>query len=362
MYDLSLKTGEVLKIIKEYPGMTLLEVSIPGEGRAKAINYPVLTGEVNSGDRVMLNTTAVELKLGTGGYHFVCCNLTNQGKGPQEKPGQKTSGHIMKLRYTPFQVRTLSVEEKESPHHEVIKNFKDLGGHPVVIIPLHSLLAPLAIVFKKLYPKKRVVYIMSEGGSLTLELSDLVRNLLERGFLDRTITAGQAFGGDFEAINIFTALAAAREVAGGDLIIAGMGPGIAGTGTRLGFSGVENAFINYAVRILQGRSIIVPRVSFADKRRRHYGLSHHSVTLLKDLIDNRVELALPEHDLLQSQLEENGLLQRHDIFFYRIDEVAGVLEESGFNFYSMGRRLADDPLFFITAGLAVYRLENLIKE
>ena len=31
----------------------------------------------NVGDEVLLNTTAVELSLGTGGYHFVIANLNN---------------------------------------------------------------------------------------------------------------------------------------------------------------------------------------------------------------------------------------------------------------------------------------------
>ena len=78
-----------------------------------AINYPPLTGRL-LGDHVLINTMAEELQLGSGGYHFVLANLaalkhTSQG-----------SGHIMKLRYTPQQIRVLAAEEEASPHHALL--------------------------------------------------------------------------------------------------------------------------------------------------------------------------------------------------------------------------------------------------
>jgi hypothetical protein len=355
MYELSIKTGKVLRIIDDQPGITILEVKLDHGDIVPAINYPLLTGRVNPGDKVVLNSTAVELKLGTGGYYFVCSNL-DQRENP-ELTGVK--GHIMKMRYTPFQVRTLSVEEEASPFHDLINKFRDLKGEPVIIIPLHSLLAPAVIVFKTLFPEKKVVYIMTEGGSLSLDYSELVRELKENNYLDQTITVGQAFGGDLEAVNIFTALAAARDVLDADLIITGMGPGIVGTGTGLGFSGVENAFINYAVHILRGKGIIIPRISFADRRKRHFGISHHTMTLLNELIDDPVDLAFPEDKELRDILSLNNLFTCHNISFYQIEEVKEILQESGFKFDSMGRSLADDPLFFISAGLAIYKWKEL---
>lgn len=40
-------------------------------------------------------------------------------------------------------------------------------------------------------------------------------------------------------MNVYSGLAAARQIAGADLVIITMGPGNVGTGTRLGFSGME---------------------------------------------------------------------------------------------------------------------------
>jgi len=364
VYNLIYEQGEVIEIIKEHKKITFFWVETGEKERCKAVNYNNITGIINIGDQVVVNTTAVELGLGTGGYHFVVLNLRYLDKGidksdnSQKKasPNPHYSGHIMKMRYTPFQIKTLCAEEQMSPYHDVINEFESLNELPVILIPLHSLLAPLSITYKTLFPDKKIVYIMSEGGSLALDFSNLVRKLVSEGYIDNTITFGNAFGGDYESVNIFSALAVASELLKADLIIVGMGPGIVGTSTKYGFSGVENAFIEKAVRILKGKSIVVPRVSFADTRKRHFGISHHSITLLSELITDSIEIALPKNDYLENQINKGNLFSRHNFEFYSIDEVERILEESGFNYNSMGRNLKDDPLFFITAGLAVYKV------
>ncbi|MFP4015751.1 MAG: DUF3866 family protein [Halanaerobiales bacterium] len=366
MYGLSYEQGIVEAIIEEHKTITFFWVKISGRDKCKAVNYNNITGKINPGDQVIVNTTAVELELGTGGYHFVILNLKYlsnyelpkkaKGGGFEEK---NYTGHIMKLRYTPMQLRTLSVEEQHGEYHQEIKEFESLEGKPVVIIPLHSMLAPLVISYKSKFPEKKAVYIMSEGGCLALDFSNSVRQLLSQGFLDKTISYGNSFGGDFETVNIFTALATASKIVKADLIIVGMGPGIVGTSTRYGYSGVENAFIEKAVRVLKGRAIIIPRISFADKRKRHYGISHHSITLLTELITDPVELVFPDNAFLKQQINNYHALTRHKISFYsgsELTEIDEVLKASGFILKSMGRKYQDDPLFFITAALAVYKV------
>ena len=74
-----------------------------------------------------------------------------------------------------------------------------------------------------------ISYIMSDGVPLPLvEGKNVAGTKLAQG----TITAGHAFGGDLEAINIYSALAAAAEVQKPYNYVA-MGPGIVGTGTQL---------------------------------------------------------------------------------------------------------------------------------
>jgi hypothetical protein len=59
-------------------------------------------------------------------------------------------------------------------------------------------------------------------------------------------------------------------------VVCAIGPGVAGTRTRLGHGGTAAADAANAACALAGRAIVVPRVSDADPRERHRGLSHHT--------------------------------------------------------------------------------------
>ena len=98
-----------------------------------AINYDFLTGPARPGDQLLLNTTAVYLALGSGGYHFVEYNLSR----PLPRFGGR--GHIMKLCYTPWQMRVLSCEEYEAGYRPRLARFDGLGKTPVLIGELHSI-------------------------------------------------------------------------------------------------------------------------------------------------------------------------------------------------------------------------------
>ncbi|MFW6279153.1 MAG: DUF3866 family protein [Bacillota bacterium] len=364
MYSLHQRTARVVDVLGESPSREIVRVRFPEGEERQAINYRKINGSLLSGDKVLLNTTAVDLRLGTGGYHFVIAKVSSEKKQePKVAKGREKSdyGHIMKMRYTPFQVRVLSVEEKKSPYHRKIMNFRHLNSLPVVILPLHSLLAPLAISFKTCYPEKRLIYIMTEGGCLPLELSCQVDYLKQHNFLDQTITIGQAFGGDLEAVNIFSGLAAAREAGGADLVAVGMGPGLAGTGTKLGFSGMENVFVDYAVKMLQGRSLVIPRISFAADRERHFLISHHTITTLQYMIGGS-EVVFPENEVIVKKLRATNLSQRHHTVVVEYNKMLKILQNSSYQFESMGRTLDDDPLFFVCGSLPVLRYERLIEE
>ena len=55
----------------ERAGAQEVSVRVDGELRA-AIAYSAMTGPLSVGDMVVVNTWAVELGLGTGGFDFVC--------------------------------------------------------------------------------------------------------------------------------------------------------------------------------------------------------------------------------------------------------------------------------------------------
>lgn len=326
----------------------------------KCINYNFLTGNIHINDKMLLNTTAIELQLGTGGFHFVVANLSNPNINNLDL------GHIMKLKYTPIQMNCMAVEAQESQYHNIFNEVEYINGMPVIIGSLHSVLAPCSIYLKSIKPDIRICYIMTEGGALPIHMSDIVRQLKQEGIIDKTITYGNAFGGDYECINIYTALIAAREIVKADITIVCMGPGIAGTDTKLGFSGVEQGIIADAVNKLKGYPAVAPRISFADKRARHFGISHHSLTVLKQLCCTRVNVAFPiikdnEHmKYIEKQILDNNIKSLHNIYYVDSDDFEEVLNKNSSYLKKMGKSFEEDRDYFIScAATAKLCLQNL---
>ncbi len=347
------RKGKVIEIKYRRNNLTAVTVEIPGEGTGVAYNYDLLTGDISQGDDVILNTTAVAKKLGTGGVHFVMANASRPVRD------SAPDGHIMKLRYSPTQVKVLAAEEEDSPWSAQINSTETLGGMPVVIGELHSMLAPAAAGAKvKSGGKARVVYIMTDGAALPLFLSDLVHNLKQCGLVDYTITCGHAFGGDWDTVNIYTALLTAVSAARADVAIVTMGPGIVGTGSRFGFTGVEQGEIVNAVNILGGKPVAIPRISFADPRERHCGLSHHTATALGKIALTPCTVVLPRLDnphwvnKISKQISEAWPTGKHSIVTVDGRPALGELSRHGIAVTSMGRTPDQDPAFFLAAGAA----------
>ncbi len=143
------RNGTVSAMRREWTGAVELDVTVdgaPGEGgqgvQVRALAYPALTGRPQPGDRVLLNTTALDLKLGTGGYALV---VAIPDRLP---PDPELPGHLVKARYSPLQATVLGADEQGSPHHDVLRDADDIGEMPVVVADLHSALpAVLAGVF-----------------------------------------------------------------------------------------------------------------------------------------------------------------------------------------------------------------------
>lgn len=329
------------------------ELLVRLEGKTeKALAYRPLTGDAKPGDKVLLNTAAVRLGLGTGGYHFV---VQVRGRVPDDPPER---GHLMKLNYTPWQIRVLSVEEEESPHHGALREAGDLEAMPVVACSLHSHLGPVVGAIAAVSAgKAKVAYVMTDGACLPAPFSRLIKSLREAGLITGTITCGQAFGGDLEAVNIHSGLLAARTVLGADIAVAAMGPGIVGTGTRFGFSGVEQGEIVNAVHALGGRPVACLRASSADPRPRHRGISHHSLTALGLVALAPAIVPLPAIEEIQlrpllAQIKDAPGMEKHRIEMRDGSEGLNLLDGLGIKVLTMGRGPAEDPLFFLTAAAA----------
>ncbi|MFN2594814.1 MAG: DUF3866 family protein [Actinomycetota bacterium] len=344
------RTGKVISIDEEHHDLIKLSVEVDG-ARVGASAFPQMVGPLRVDDEVVLNTTGIELDLGTGGEAFVLWNLSGSTP-PDELPG-----HIVKLRYTPWQIPVASVEAPESPHHELLAANSSMEGTPVVACSLHSQIAGVAAGIKAARPEATVGYVMTDGAALPMAWSRLVRTLREKELLDVTCTCGHAFGGDLEAVNVFSAMIATKLVGKADAVVIAMGPGVVGTATPLGFTGIEQGQALDAATALGARAVGCLRVSFQDERDRHAGVSHHTLTALKIGARSRCEVALPLLDddrrgSIRRQLDESGVSQRHAIL--EVDGGPGLtlLRDKQVDISSMGRSRDEIPELFEAAAAA----------
>src|SRR5580693_3539201 len=349
---------------REWPGAVELDVSVDGT-LVRALAYPALTGLPRSGDRVLLNTTALDLGLGTGGYALVVA--IPDRLPPDPGPG----GHLVKARYTPLQATVAGADEQGSEYYDVLREAEDIAGMPVVVAYLHSALpAVLAGVFDEAERtgddsrRPRVAYVMQDGGALPAWFSRTCAALKDAGWLAATGTTGQAFGGDLETVTVHTGLLAARHVVQADIAVVAQGPANLGTGTRWGFSGVAAGEAVNAVATLGGRPVACLRVSEADPRERHRGISHHSLTAYGRVALARADVVvpgLPGSFGARVAAEAAELGRRHAIVTVPVDGLETALRASPARLSTMGRGLADDLAYFLAAAAAGRHASRLLR-
>jgi len=197
--------------------------------------------------------------------------------------------------------------------------------------------------------------VMSDGGALPLWLSTTVDGLRNAGWLAATVTVGQAFGGDVEAVTVHTGLLAARHVLGADLAVVTQGPGNLGTGTRWGFSGVATGEAVNAVNALNGRAVAALRLSEVDERERHRGVSHHSLTALGRVALTSADVVVPALGGGFGAMVREACLPlegRHRLVPVDVDGLMDALRAAPVRLSSMGRGLDDDPAYFLAAAAA----------
>jgi hypothetical protein len=319
---ISLRRGRVSGVVERVDGLVRLEV----DGQA-CVAYPRLTGPVALGDDVLVNVAAVDLGLGTGGFHVLHANLT-RGVALAGEP----EAHVMKLPYTPIQTAIRHAEE------DTDRVPGSLDGMPVVCCSLHSQVAPVCAALAGL----RVVYVQVPGGALPVPLSDALRALKDRGLLAATVGAGACFGGDVDCVGVWSALAWAKANAF-DVAVCAIGPGVVGTGTSLGHGGMAAAEAAAAAAGLDGAAIVALRMSDADPRERHRGVSHHSADVLRCVSASGARVAWPAG--VEPAADDAAIAAAAE----RVD-VAGWREGcAGLPLAHMGRGPDDDPAFFAAA-------------
>jgi hypothetical protein len=358
------RSGIVTALRREWPGAAEIIVTVDGDP-VRALAYPALVGSPRVGDRVLLNISALAAGLGTGGYAFV---VAIPDRLPADAP---LPGHIVKSRYTPLQAMVASVDEQGSPHHEVLRDASTIEGMPVVVADLHSALpAILSGLFsssRTVHPDSppfRIAYVMQDGGALPAWFSRTVAGLRAAGWLAGTITTGQSFGGDLDAVTVHNGLLAARHVLGADAAIVAQGPGNLGTGTRWGFSGVAAGEAINAAAVLGGRPVASLRVSDADPRTRHQAISHHSLTAYGEVALAAADVVLPA---LPAPLGEQiaaaaaPLGLRHRLVTVPVEGLEDALRACPVPLSTMGRGLDEDLAYFLTAAAAGRHAANLLS-
>jgi hypothetical protein len=315
-------------------GTSPLMVEVEGEARPAWADTE-LVGEMREGDEVVVNTEALDLGLGSGGFDVVHVNLT---RGMQGVGGG--GAHVIKLNYTSLQH---PIEPVEAADEELAAS--GTSEMPALVIPLHGHLAPAAWAAEQAASEIKVGFVQSAGGALPGSMSRDVGTLRQRNLLCDHVTVAPAYGGEREAMSVVGALDAGARL-GWDAAIVGPGPGIVGSESRYGHGGMEALDNAHAALSLGLPTLLAPRFSAADPRKRHAGLSHHTETVLALLL---VGLDIP----VPAEFEEVRTALRpllggvHETSVHPAD--LGGYATSGLPAQVMGRGIDDDPAFFAAA-------------
>jgi len=301
------------------------------EGRRRAaVGEVALVGHAQEGDEVLVNVQALDMGLGSGGFDVVHANLT-RGLDAHE-PAQ---GVVMKLNYTSLQHAVAPVDDAqvELPLER-----------PVAVLALHGQLSAVAWAFARVAPGRSLGYVQTPGGALPGGHSRTARALRERGLLAGHLTAGSAFGGEGEAITTAGAVHHGLRSLGWDAAVCGPGPGIVGSASALGHGGMSALDSAHTALALGCQTLVVARMSAADERPRHRGISHHTLTVL-ELLLAPVTVALPAG--VAAKVKRPARIARHDWRHARVELAAFAV--AGLPALTMGRGVVQDPMFFAAA-------------
>jgi Protein of unknown function (DUF3866) len=369
---LKLRKATVIDTVEAHPAEQELVVELADGSRRPAIADVALHGLCQLGDEVIVNVQALDLGLGSGGFDVLHVNLTRGLSGEGAPTDQRSSGssidrHVMKLNYSSLQhaVEPVEGETLDLPLER-----------PVAVLGLHGQLAAVAWAFAQQHPQAQLGFVQTPGGALPGSRSRTVAMLRERGLLAGHVTAGASYGGESEAITTAGAIHHGIRTLGWDAAVCGPGPGIVGSRSPLGHGGLHALDSAHVALALGAPTLLVARMSSADTRPRHRGVSHHTLTVL-DLLLEPVTVALPAGirspvgadlratlgsvfgasstsvrpqlalDINRQTGRDPASLTRHDWRRAPVDLPAYL--QSGLPAVTMGRGLVQDPLFFASA-------------
>jgi len=338
-----------------------IQLLVTSDGAKRAMLYKNICPSASVGERLIVNHTAASLSLGTGGWDIVQSVVRREPF--QNEEGK---GHIMKARYLPSQLSVLSIEAQESEYHDIFKRSFSLDEKPILLAELHSMIPIVYTSLKARANNMTLTIIISDEASIPIVMSEHLR-VMKQDPLIKTISIGQAFGGDMEAVNLQTALQYAHEIMS-DVILVTLGPGVVGTGTKYGYSGMVLAQWANIVGKLGGKPVWIPRISFADQRERHVGISHHTLTPLVEFTYATSYLPIPilqESERVRVEEQLTALKDTmHQVVPVSLDDAFISSCQTEMDNYplpikTMGRTYYDDRAFFHGVYAAIKSLSTL---
>ncbi|WP_420626543.1 DUF3866 family protein [Candidatus Poriferisodalis sp.] len=311
------------------PGLARMTLSDGSEAYA----LTDLCGPVGVGDELLVNASALELDLGSGGAHVVHTNLS------APYAGDDVPGRVMKARYLAEQLPVDAFEEAAGTgsDHLDVSVLPSLAGVRVVLCVLHSHALALAATVRDAVGVAPG-YVMTDGGALPFVLSDLAAVSLERGTIATAVSAGQAFGAPIESVTVASGVAAlARQNI--DRVVVAPGLGHLGTASPLGFSALD--LVGHAAVLdgLGAATALAVRASSDDERERHRGVSHHTRSMAA-LAPERTVVPVPARRAKRDAAWVETLGKR--AIHMEPAAVGEALARSGLSVTSMGRPLERD--------------------
>jgi hypothetical protein len=158
-------------------------------------------------------------------------------------------------------------------------------------------------------------------------------------------------------VTLHSGLLAAARVLEADVVVVAQGPGNLGTGTPWGFSGVGAGEAVNAAAVVGARPVAALRMSEADPRPRHRGVSHHSTTAYGRVALARADVVVPSS---YAELVDVSAFPHHDVVTVDDAGLMDALRASPAELSTMGRGLDDDPVAFVAAAAAGRRAAALL--
>ncbi len=101
----------------------------------------------------------------------------------------------------------------------------------------------------------------------------------------------------------------------------------------------------------------IPRISFADRRPRHRGVSRQFLVALGRVALVRALVSVPamapeKLEVVRRQLDDEGITAKHEVLVARGEVGVEMLAERGVEVETMGRGVEQDREYFLAAGAA----------